>query len=101
MLRLQRSERTRFCDGLSRRDFLRIGGLGAAGLTLAGVLRLRAEAADSAPSPKSVIMIYLPGVPSHLDMYDINPDAPAEYRGELQPIGNNVPGIRIFELLPL
>jgi len=101
MLRLHRSERTRFCDGLSRRDFLRIGGLGTAGLTLADLLRLRAEAADSAPSPKSVIMIYLPGGPSHLDMYDMKPDAPAEYRGEFHPIGTNVPGMRICELMPL
>src|SRR4051794_27632467 len=92
----------RFCDGLSRRNFLKIGAFGA-GLTLADLLRLRAQAspAVSAPAtPKAAIMIFLPGGPSHMDMYDLKPDAPAEYRGEFQPIQTNVPGVQICELMP-
>jgi len=88
----------RTCDGVSRRDFLRIGALSAGGLTLADVLRLRAE---TGTGPKSVIMVYLPGGPSHIDMYDLKPDAPAEYRGEFKPIQTNVPGLSICELMPL
>ncbi len=93
-----------FCDGLSRRNFLKIGAFGA-GLTLADVLRLRSEAAVPAgrttSRPKSAIMIYLPGGPSHMDMYDLKPDAPAEFRGEFKPIATNVPGVQICEHFPL
>jgi hypothetical protein len=93
-----------FCDGLSRRNFLRIGAFGA-GVTLADVLRLRAQVATSpgaAPAKaKSAIMIYLPGGPSHMDMYDLKPDAPAEFRGEFKPTATNVPGVQICELFPL
>lgn len=90
------------CDGVSRRDFLRIGGLGMAGLSLADLLRLEARGEVRAEARgKSVIMIYLPGGPSHIDMYDMKPDAPAEYRGEFDPIHTNVPGIDICELMPL
>src|SRR6516164_4627905 len=87
-----------FCDGISRRNFLKIGAFGA-GLTLAEMLRLRA-AAGTGSSTKSAIMIYLPGGPPHLDMYDLKPDAPKEYRGEFKPIATNVPGVRICELFP-
>src|SRR5215471_7892207 len=89
------------CDGVSRRDFLRIGALGMTGLSLADLLRLRASGAiPASASHKSVIMIYLPGGPSHIDMYDLKPDAPAEYRGEFRPIQTKVPGMQICELLP-
>jgi len=91
--------RQTFCDGLSRRGFLRIGAFGA-GLTLADMLRRRAGAAASAPA-KSAIMIYLPGGPSHMDMYDLKPDAPKEFRGEFNPIATNVSGVRICEHFPL
>ena len=91
--------RQTFCDGLTRRGFLRIGAFGA-GLTLAEMLRLRAGAGTSTPT-KSAIMIYLPGGPSHMDMYDLKPDAPKEFRGEFNPIATNVPGVQICEHFPL
>src|SRR5438067_11759282 len=94
--------RQRLCDGLSRRDFLRVGALGVGGLTLADLLRLRAQGASEAGTPgKAVIMVYLNGGPSHIDLYDLKPDAPAEYRGEFKPIRTNVPGMDICELMPL
>ena len=92
-----------FCDGISRRNFLKVGAFGA-GLTLADMLRLRSQAAASTGRPtasKSVIMIYLPGGPSHMDMYDLKPDAPVEFRGEFRPINTNVPGVQICEHFPL
>jgi hypothetical protein len=91
--------RQRFCDGITRRSFLRIGAFGA-GLTLAELLRLRATA-GAPSSAKAAIMIYLPGGPSHMDMYDLKPEAPAEFRGEFKPIPTNVPGVQICEHFPL
>ncbi|HEV3203102.1 MAG TPA: DUF1501 domain-containing protein [Gemmataceae bacterium] len=91
--------RQRYCDGISRRGFLKIGAFGA-GLTLAEMLKAKALAGSSAPT-KSAIMIYLPGGPSHLDMYDLKPNAPAEYRGEFKPISTNVAGVQICEHMPL
>lgn len=82
----------------SRRDFLHVGALGIGGLTLADILRLRAETAG--PKPRAVIMICLAGGPSHLDMYDMKPDAPVEIRGEFKPIHSNVPGFDICEHMP-
>lgn len=91
----------RFCDGMTRRNFLQIGAFGA-GLTLADVLRLRAKAGSPKPSStKSAIMIYLPGGPSHIDMYDLKPAAPVEFRGEFKPIQTNVPGVEICEHFPM
>jgi hypothetical protein len=93
--------RQRFCDGLSRRNFLKIGAFGA-GLTLAEMLRARAAAGTtSSRAGKSAIMIYLPGGPSHIDMYDMKPDAPKEFRGEFNPIPTNVPGVQICEHMPM
>jgi hypothetical protein len=92
--------KSRFCDGLSRRDFLKVGALGVGGLSLSDLLRLRAQGAAGG-SHKAVIMVYLNGGPSHMDMYDLKPEAPTEYRGELKPIQTNVPGMDISELLPL
>src|ERR1017187_9349317 len=94
----------KFCDGLNRRSFLKIGAFGA-GLTLADMLRSKALASATpaqAPTstPKSAIMIYLPGGPSHMDMYDLKPDAPMEYRGEFRPIQTNVTGVQISEHFP-
>lgn len=95
----QSDRRSYFCDGLSRRDFLRIGGLGVGGLALPQLLR--AEAAQGIRSSrKAVIMIFLTGGPPHQDMYDLKQDAPAEIRGPFQPVATQVPGIQICEHLP-
>ncbi len=90
------------CDGLSRRSFLKVGFLGLAGLTLADHLRLQAAAKTEGKPTKdtAVILVWLGGGPSHLDMYDLKPDAPAEFRGEFKPIRTNVPGIDVNEHLP-
>src|SRR5712691_11661299 len=100
-------KKQRYCDGVSRRNFLKIGAFGA-GLTLADMLRLRAAAAEAVPAGqpvatrnKAAIMIYLPGGPSHMDMYDLKPDAPVEFRGEFNPIQTNVPGVQICEHFPM
>jgi hypothetical protein len=92
--------RQRFCDRVSRRDFLGAGVLGVGGMTLADLLRLRAQAGVSS-SPKSVIMVCLAGGPSHIDMYDLKPKAAAEVRGDFRPIGTRVPGFDLCELMPL
>ena len=90
-----------FCDGISRRNFLQIGAFGA-GLSLAGMLRSRAVAqGGKGTSNKAAIMIYLPGGPSHMDMYDLKPEAPAEFRGEFKPIATNVAGVQICEHFPM
>ncbi|MBY0526907.1 MAG: DUF1501 domain-containing protein [Gemmataceae bacterium] len=88
-------------DRMSRRSFLKAGALGAAGLSLADLLRLRACAGTASRARhKSVIMVLLGGGPSHIDMYDLKPNAPAEFRGEFKPIQTNVPGFDICELMP-
>lgn len=88
-----------FCDGVTRREFLRIGGLAVGGLTLPQLLAAEA-AAGTRSSQKAVIMVFLCGGPPHQDMFDLKPDAPAEIRGEFKPIKTNVPGIEICELMP-
>lgn len=91
--------RYQLCDGLSRRSFLKIGGLSMGGVGLPQLLR--AEAANGSNRPhKAVIMIFLSGGPPHQDMLDLKPEAPVEYRGEFSPIATSVPGIEICELLP-
>src|SRR5262245_33560764 len=92
----------RFCDGLSRRTFVRAGFLGLAGMSLPDLLRIRAHAADSTSARRdsAVIMFWLDGGPTHMDTYDMKPNTPAEYRGAFNPIGTNVPGIQVCELLP-
>jgi hypothetical protein len=83
----------------SRRSFLRVGSLAIGGLSLASLLRGEALAGPL-PRKKAVIQIWQAGGPSHIDMYDLKPLAPAEYRGEFKPIATNVPGIEIGEHLP-
>ncbi len=94
-----------FCDGMGRRDFIRLGALGAgvSTLTLADLLRHKAHGASpkTAGKARAAIMIYLPGGPSHMDMYDLKPDAPKEFRGDFNPIATNVPGAQICEHFPL
>jgi hypothetical protein len=89
----------RYCDGIVRRDFLRVGALGG-GLSLAGYLRLAQAGAVRAGAAQSAIVIWLGGGPSHLDTFDMKPEAPAEIRGEFRPIATSVPGIQICEHLP-
>ena len=91
---------SRFCDGISRRNFLKIGALGMGGLSLSQLLRAEAQSGVRR-SHKAVIMIFLPGGPSHQDMFDLKMDAPSEIRGEFRPISTSVPGIQICEHLPL
>jgi hypothetical protein len=83
----------------NRRSFLKIGSLALGGLSLPGLLRARAESGKDSPK-KSVILLWLAGGPSHIDMYDLKPAAPAEIRGEFKPISTNVTGIQIGEHLP-
>ena len=88
---------------IGRRSFLRVGSLAIGGMTLPNLLRAQAHA-DVQGKPvkkKAVILIWQAGGPAHQDTYDLKPDAPAEFRGEFQPIATNVPGIDISEHLPL
>lgn len=85
----------------SRRWFLQTGVAGIAGLSLPEVLRSRAQAATKTSDPKSVILLWLSGGPSHLDIWDPKPDAPAEIRGPFDTIATTAPGIRFCEHLPL
>jgi hypothetical protein len=94
-------QKQRTCDGVSRRDFLQLGALGLGGLTLADVLRLRAANGEGVTTPRAVIMVCLAGGPSHIDTYDLKPNAPADYRGEFKPSKTNVPGFDICEHFPL
>jgi uncharacterized protein DUF1501 len=101
MISIEAGGRTRLCDTWTRREVLRIGGLSALGLSLTGWLR--AEAAGSVSGKgkaKSVILIYNCGAPSHIDLWDMKPNASTEVRGEFKPIKTNVSGIEISELLP-
>lgn len=84
-----------------RREFLQIGALGLSGLSLSDVLRLKAHGTGASTTPKSVIMVCLPGGPSHIDMYDPKPDAPVEFRGEFAAIRTKVPGLNFCEHMPL
>src|SRR5213595_3495305 len=98
------------CDGFSRREFLRVGGAGILGISLGDILTLQAHAKENATgdsksktgwgNAKSVILIFLQGGPSHIDIWDPKPDAPSNVRGEFKPIKSNVPGIWLSEIMP-
>lgn len=92
-------QKKRFCDGITRRDFLKIGGLAMGGIALPELLRAEAQAGIGR-SHKAVIMIYMAGAPPHQDLFDLKMDAPAEIRGPYKPISTNVPGIQISEHMP-
>ncbi|MBX9626610.1 MAG: DUF1501 domain-containing protein [Gemmataceae bacterium] len=86
----------RCCSGPSRREFLRVGGLG-----LPQLLHAEETGGSRPPLAKSCILIFMDGGPSHLELWDLKPDAPAEVRGEFKPIPSSVPGLTVGELLPL
>src|SRR5215208_4401967 len=93
------------CDGVARRDFLRVGALAGFGLSLS--LQDFLAHAESTPAPvtgggraKAAIFVRLGGGPSHMDTFDLKPDAPDTHRGEFRPVGTNVPGLQICEHLP-
>jgi hypothetical protein len=89
-----------YCDGITRRDFIRIGALGAVGLSLAGYLRLAHAGAVQPAKAKSAVFVFLGGGPTHLDTFDMKPDAPAEIRGEFRPTATSAPGVQVCEHLP-
>jgi len=91
--------KSRFCDGISRRNFLKVGALGLGGLALPQLLDAESQMGIRR-SHKAVIMIFLPGGPSHQDIFDLKLDAPREIRGDFKPIPTKVPGIQICEHLP-
>src|SRR5437870_10412183 len=117
-----RGNRARLCDGFTRRDALRVGGLSLLGLSLPDLLRADAKgegrgargegrgAEDPGPTPdtqcatppraRACILFFLHGGQSHIDVWDLKPDAPEGIRGEFRPVPTNVPGIRITEHLP-
>lgn len=103
MLRIDMGTTTRYCDGLTRRSFVQLGMAGLASVGLSQILRAKEQSSPYGTASKntSCILIWLDGGPSHMDLYDMKPQAPAEYRGIWHPIPTNVPGIEISELFPL
>src|SRR5262245_26048133 len=85
----------RRCDGVNRREFLRVGSLSVLGLSLTEALRLRA--AQPGRRLPNCILLWLDGGPSHLDTFDLKPSAPAEVRGEFRPVATNVASVQICE----
>src|SRR6516225_8199425 len=102
MFRLDLGSTNRYCDGMSRRSFLQMGVAGMAAVALPRLLQAKEDSTSKSGSTKntSVILIWLDGGPSHMDLYDLKPDAPAEYRGLWKPIRTKVPGFDISELFP-
>lgn len=103
MFRIEAGRSGTYCDGLSRRSFVQLGVAGMATAGLSRVLQAKDEAAAAGRGKKdtSVILLWLDGGPGHMDMYDMKPEAPAEYRGIWSPIKTNVPGMEVTELYPL
>lgn len=97
----------RLCDGPSRRELLTVGGLSLFGIGLPDVLQRQALSRDTRRSDngfkraEAVILLYLQGAPSHIDLWDMKPDAPEDYRGQFKPIATSAPGMNICEHLPL
>src|SRR5262249_823289 len=102
MLNLSGRGRTHTCDGITRRDFLQAGSLGAIGLSLTDLMAAKAQGAVAKDhDERSVIMIFNLGAPSQLDTFDMKPDAPVEIRGPFKRIKTKAPGMEISEILPL
>ena len=104
MLRIACSQRSsRYCDGISRRSFLQVGMAGVGGLTLPQLLQAKQASATVSAKKRdtAVILIWLDGGPSHMDTYDLKPEAPEAFRGFFKPIATNVPGFDVSELFPL
>lgn len=100
MLTINGNKGEAFCDGLTRRGFLRIGALGLGGAALPQILQAEAQTQRKPLDHKAVIMIFLAGGPPHQDMWDLKMDAPSNVRGEFKPISTNVDGIEICEHFP-
>jgi hypothetical protein len=100
MYRVDASRPVRFCDGLTRRDFLHAGSLAVLGLGLPGFQALQAQGAVANDKDVNCILLFLVGGPSQLDTWDMKPEAPAEIRGPFQPIATKVPGVQISEVFP-
>lgn len=100
MFRVDARKAVRFCDGLSRRDFLHAGSLGCLGLGLPALKALEAKGAVKSDKEMNCILLFLVGGPSQLDTWDMKPDTPEEIRGPFRPIATTVPGIEISEIFP-
>lgn len=103
MFRIEAGTSGRYCDGLNRRSFVQLGMAGMGAVGLPQLLQAKEESANQGLSRKdtSIILIWLDGGPGHMDLYDLKPEAPAEYRGIWNPIRTNVEGMEISELFPL
>ncbi len=99
MLKVQMERSPRYCDGLTRRSFVQIGMAGMGAMSLPSLLEAKSQTSQAKDT--SVILLWLDGGPGHMDMYDMKPEAPAEYRGIWKPIPTNVPGFEVTELFPL
>jgi hypothetical protein len=101
MLTFEGRGQTQTCGGVTRRDFLQVGALGAVGLSLPGYLAAKESGAiRPGHDNRACIMIFNLGAPSHIDLWDMKPEAAAEVRGPFQPVDSNVPGIQFSEILP-
>ena len=99
MLKILGSQKSKFCDQITRRNFLQIGGLALGGMSLPQILQAE-NSSNQRKKHKGIIMIFLPGGPPHQDMWDIKVDAPSEIRGEFNAIQTNVPGVEIGDQFP-
>jgi hypothetical protein len=88
------------CEGFSRRDFIKVGALSAVGLTMADLFRMKAAGAADKGKTKSCILLWMAGGPSHMDTWDLHPEASSDVRGEFNPMKTNAPGVEISEHLP-
>ncbi len=102
MFQIDAGQSSRYCDGMNRRSFVQLGVAGMASLGMSDILKQKAAAKEQGKPGKdtSAILLWLDGGPSHMDLYDLKPESPAEYRGFWNPIHTNVPGFDIGELFP-